>query len=68
MSGRVWLAGFVTAALMMCADASAAGVVTFNRDVLPILQPNCQTCHPPGNIAPKSLLYFSEDRQAAKIL
>jgi len=26
--------------------------VTFNKDVLPILQQHCQTCHRPGQIAP----------------
>jgi len=32
--------------------------VTFNKDVLPILQKNCQTCHRPGGIAPMSLLTY----------
>ena len=68
MNRRVWLAGFVTAALMMCADASAAGVVTFNRDVLPILQRNCQTCHRPGNIAPMSFLTYETTRPWAKAM
>ncbi|PYS11144.1 MAG: hypothetical protein DMG15_18745 [Acidobacteria bacterium] len=27
--------------------------VTFYKDVLPILQKNCQTCHRPGEIAPR---------------
>ena len=68
MNRRVWLAGFVTAALMMCADASAAGVVTFNRDVLPILQRNCKTCHRPGNIAPMSFLTYETTRPWAKAM
>ena len=29
--------------------------VTFNKDVLPILQKNCQNCHRPGEVAPMSL-------------
>jgi hypothetical protein len=28
--------------------------VTFNKDVLPILQKNCQGCHRPGEVAPMS--------------
>jgi len=30
--------------------------VTFYKDVLPILQKNCQTCHRPGEIAPMSFM------------
>jgi len=36
--------------------------VTFNKDVLPILQRHCQTCHRPGQIAPMSLLSYQETR------
>jgi hypothetical protein len=68
MRGPVWLAGFVVAVLMTCADASAAGVVTFNKDVLPILQRNCQTCHRPGNIGPMSLLTYQTTRPWAKAI
>ena len=28
----------------------ASTLATFNKDVLPILQKNCQTCHRPGEI------------------
>ncbi|HEY6274189.1 MAG TPA: thiol-disulfide isomerase, partial [Terriglobales bacterium] len=36
--------------------------VTFNKDVLPILQNNCQTCHRPNQIAPMSFLTYQEVR------
>lgn len=39
---------------------------TFNKDVLPILQKNCQECHRPGEIAPMSLLTYAEARPWAK--
>jgi hypothetical protein len=69
MSIRVWFAGSVASVLlMMCAEASAAGAVTFNKDVLPILQRNCQTCHRPGNIAPMSLLTYENARPWAKAM
>ena len=32
--------------------------VTFSKDVLPILQKNCQSCHRPGEIAPMSFLTY----------
>jgi peroxiredoxin len=37
--------------------------VTFNRDVMKILQDRCQTCHRPGQAAPFSLMNY---HQAAK--
>ena len=46
--------------------------VTFTKDVLPILQENCQTCHRPsganlsGMIAPMSLMTYGEVRPWAK--
>ncbi|MFN5291745.1 MAG: hypothetical protein ACK5E4_16780, partial [Planctomycetia bacterium] len=36
------------------------GKVTFYRDVLPILQKNCQQCHRPGEAAPFPLLTFKD--------
>src|SRR5579871_1278058 len=36
--------------------------VTFNKDVLPILQKQCQTCHRPGEVAPMSFLSYKETR------
>src|SRR5260221_8195589 len=45
----------------------AAGTpVTFAKDVLPILQRNCQSCHRPGQIAPMSLLTYQETRPWAR--
>ena len=40
--------------------------VTFNKDVLPILEKNCQSCHRPGEVAPMSLLSYSDARPWAK--
>ena len=40
--------------------------VTFTRDVLPILQKNCQSCHRPGQMAPMSLLTFRDARPWAR--
>ncbi|HUI80156.1 MAG TPA: cytochrome c [Bryobacteraceae bacterium] len=42
--------------------------VTFNKDVLPILQKNCQGCHRPGEIAPFSLLTYNDARPWAKAM
>ena len=40
--------------------------VTFYKDVLPVLEKNCQTCHRPGEAAPMSLLTYDEARPWAK--
>src|SRR5689334_10944038 len=43
-------------------------VITFNKDVLPVLQKNCQGCHRPGQIAPMSLLTYKDARPWAKAM
>ena len=69
MRAQAWLSGSIAAVLLaMCAEASAAEPVTFNKDVLPILQRNCQNCHRPGNIAPMSLLSYDAARPWAKAM
>ncbi|MEE2777183.1 MAG: alkyl hydroperoxide reductase [Acidobacteriota bacterium] len=53
-------------------DATQPAEVTFARDVLPILQENCQTCHRPGGdnftgmVAPMSLVTYDEVRPWAR--
>lgn len=38
----------------------ATGPVTYYRDVLPILQQNCQGCHRPGQVGPFSLMSYKQ--------
>ncbi len=40
--------------------ASHAAAPTFYRDVLPILQQHCQTCHRPGEIAPIPFVTYEQ--------
>jgi hypothetical protein len=42
--------------------------VTFYKDVLPILQGKCQTCHRPGEAGPMSFLTFESTRPWAKAM
>jgi hypothetical protein len=62
----------VFAPLFCCAALAAAATVsnqaTFNKDVLPVLQKNCQSCHRPGEVAPMSLLTYQEARPWAKAI
>ena len=46
--------------------ADAAQPVTFAKDVAPILQQKCQSCHQPGSIAPMSLITYDETRPWAR--
>src|SRR5207302_1446296 len=51
--------------LAICASALTAAPKpgpTFSKDVAPILQARCQTCHRPGEAAPMSLLSYQEAR------
>jgi hypothetical protein len=48
--------------------ASAANQVTYNKDVLPVLQKNCQSCHRPGEVAPMSFLTYKDTRPWAKAI
>jgi hypothetical protein len=53
-------------AALFAADTSSQ--VTFNKDVLPLLQKNCQNCHRPGQIAPMSFLTYQSTRPWARAM
>lgn len=53
---------------VIAAAGPNTSTVTFNKDVLPILQKNCQTCHRPGEVAPMSLLTYGDARPWAKAI
>ena len=52
----------VVGTLVGATAAIAEETPTFYRDVLPILQTNCQTCHRPGEVAPMSLVTYEQAR------
>src|SRR5712692_5546475 len=60
------VAGLLLAGMETGSQAPSSTPVTFNKDVLPILQRNCQTCHRPGDIAPMPLLTYEQVRPWAK--
>jgi len=47
-------------------SASASAEVTYTKDVAPILQKHCQSCHRPGEGVPMTLMSFDEVRPWAK--
>jgi len=46
----------------------AAALPTFHKDVEPILQSRCQTCHRPGEVGPMALLSYQQARPWAKAI
>jgi hypothetical protein len=48
------------------AAGASASPVTFAKDVAPIFQDKCQTCHRPDSIAPMSLITYDEVRPWAR--
>jgi mono/diheme cytochrome c family protein len=48
------------------AQAPAKDLVTFTKDVAPIFQKSCQTCHRPDSIAPMSLITYADARPWAR--
>ncbi len=57
-------------AALLCAaalpPAASAQAVTFNKDVAPLMQRSCETCHRPNSIAPMSLQTYEEIRPWAR--
>src|SRR5207247_10066595 len=77
MVTKIGIAAFAIGVLVMGAAVWAmtpgagqetCGAVTFHKDVLPILQENCQSCHRPGQIGPMSLLSYREATPWAKAI
>ena len=60
----------VAAILALCIVVSSQdrGAPTFTKDVAPIFQEKCQSCHRPDSIAPMSLLTYNESRPWAKAI
>ena len=56
------------AGILAATAGSVPANVTFNKDVLPVLQNRCQGCHRPGEAAPMSFLTYKETRGWAKAI
>jgi hypothetical protein len=58
----------VTYPLGMAGQDQEVREVTFTRDVAPILNANCVSCHRPGEVAPFSLMTYRETRPWARTI
>jgi hypothetical protein len=60
---------FLAAGLVLVNGPSgpaAQSQVTFSKDIAPILQRSCQSCHHPNSVAPMSLMTYEEVRPWAR--
>ena len=64
---RCGIASLLMATSALAASNAATGI-TFYKDVLPILEKNCQVCHRPGEIGPMPLLTYENARPWAKAI
>jgi hypothetical protein len=56
----------LVALVVTLAGIASAGAQTFTKDVAPILQRSCQSCHRPGQMAPMSLITYQDVRPWAR--
>ncbi len=64
MQKRCFLPALLLASVfaLQAREAAKPKIVTFNKDVAPILYGNCVVCHHPNDIAPMSLMTYREAR------
>ena len=62
-----WWALVGVGAVLLSGNRASADV-TFNKDVLPILQQKCQVCHRPGEIGPMPLTTYQGTRPWARAI
>jgi mono/diheme cytochrome c family protein len=65
---RYLAASAMVSGMAAMAGDTASPSVTFNKDVPPILQSNCQSCHRPGEIGPMPLLTYEGTRPWARAI
>ena len=69
---RFTMVAVIVTALFVPAVSAAAepanATPTFSKDVAPIVQRSCQSCHRPGQMGPMSLLTYEEVRPYARAI
>src|ERR1700690_4590960 len=67
MPVEIFFIGLLLTSLFAVGQTSP-GAPTFYKDVLPILQAHCQSCHRPGEVAPMPLVTYEQTRPWAPAL
>ena len=66
LGGAVVIGAFLAMPGALFAQQTPAKQVTFSKDVAPIFQSKCQSCHEPGSIGPMSLATYQDARPWAR--
>ncbi len=64
----LWMGVVASTATQDSDSADSTRVVTFHKDVLPILQQRCENCHRPGQIGPFSVRTYKDARPWARAI
>jgi hypothetical protein len=64
----VFVVGLAAPAAAQAPATATIGEVTFTKDIAPILQRSCQTCHRPDGVAPMALTTYEEARPWARAI
>ena len=64
----VCIAGLVAVAAVPAAAQTGERQITYSKDIAPILQRSCTSCHRPNSIAPMSLLTYEQVRPFARAI
>ena len=62
------LVGLFASVAARAQSSNTSGDVTFNKDIVPILQRSCQDCHRPNGAGPMSLISYEEVRPWARAI
>ena len=65
---RVWVTAILATGTTCVVALAADTTPTFYRDILPVFEKNCQSCHRPGEIGPMPLLTYEGTRPWAKAI
>jgi hypothetical protein len=68
MNLRLTGSTLILSAAVALAAPNAPAKPTFHKDIVPILQKNCQGCHRPGEAVPMPLLTYQQARPWAKAM
>ena len=68
MFSRILPAAVFVVGIVGVVGTADSPAVSFHKDVEPILQKNCQTCHRPGQVAPMSFMTYEAARPYARAM
>lgn len=68
LTSAIVILAFLASGSARPASAQSTRQPTFTKDIVPILQRSCQSCHRPSSVAPMSLITYEEVRPWARAI